>query len=110
LTRITSDGAGGCSLLITIEKVPDAGALPAAAADAAVAGVAADDVVAGAAGEAALCGGADADVGLEGEFAVPTARAVGVPVAAAPALVGTVSGGLVALTADPLVAANRLNP
>ena len=97
-------------MLITIEKVPDAGVLPAAAADAAVAGVAADDVVAGAAGEAALCGGTDADVGLEGEFAVPTARAVGVPVPAAPALVGTVSGGLVALTADPLVAANRLNP
>ena len=103
-------------MLITIEKVPDAGVLPAAAADAAVAGVAADDVVAGAAGEAALCGGADADVGLEGEFAVPTPRAVGapvpvpVPVPAAPALVGTVSGGLVALTADPLVAANRLNP
>ena len=99
-------------MLITIEKVPDAGVLPAAAADAGVAGVAADTVVAGAAGEAALCGGADADVGLEGEFAVPTARAVGVPVPvpAAPALVGTVSGGLVALTADPLVAANRLNP
>ena len=97
-------------MLITIEKVPDAGVLPAAAADAAVAGVAADDVVAGAAGEAALCGGADADVGLEGEFAVPTARAVGAPVPAAPALVGAVSGGLVPLTADPLVAANRLNP